>query len=134
MSDRSPSTKPRSAPCVGIFFLVGRKLFIDSTAIDRAESYGDHLIHEGDHISFWGELLKSGDVDDEDYEEHPRGRVSYDRKSDQYTLLADKCILGRKSVVSKILARMNLPPNKMRAETDSHYRCFRCLRPRKVKQ
>jgi hypothetical protein len=39
----------RPAPEVGIIYLVGDKLFIDSTPINRAGSYGDHLIHERDH-------------------------------------------------------------------------------------
>jgi hypothetical protein len=119
--------KPRSAPRVGIFFLVGRKLFIDSTPLDQAQTYGDHLIHESDHISFWDELLKGGDVADEDYEEHPRGRVAYDRMSGKFTLLADTCILNKKTLVETILKRMHLPIKDTDTGADSHYRCFRCL-------
>ena len=35
--------------------------------------------------------------------------MSYNEKTGKYTLLADRCILGRMSLVSKILSRMNLP-------------------------
>lgn len=134
MSDRSPSTKPRSAPSVGIFYLVGRKLFIDSMPLDQAQSYGDHLIHEGDHMSYWDELVKSGLVPDVPYEEHPRGRVAYNRKSGKFTLLADKCILSKKTPVKAILKRMHLPIKDTETGVDIHYQCFRCLRPRKVNQ
>jgi len=119
---------------VGIVYLVGDKLWIDSTPIAGAGHYGDSAIHERDHISYWAELVKTGSVPDSEYEEPPRGRVAYNRKTGKYTLLADRCILGRKSLVSQILSRMHLPPKDTETGTDSHYRCSRCLRTRKSKQ
>jgi hypothetical protein len=119
---------------VGIVYLVGDKLFIDSTPVAGAGHYGDSAIHERDHISYWAELVKTGSVPDSEYEEHPRGRVAYNTKTGRFTLLADKCILSRTSVISKILSRLHLPLKDTETGTDSHYRCYRCLRPRKVKQ
>jgi hypothetical protein len=120
--------------CVGIFYLVGGKLWLDATPLPRAGSFGEFAIHERDHISYWAELVKTGSVPDSEYERFPRGRVSYNEKTGKFTLLADRCILGRKSLVSRILSGMNLPLKDTEPGTDSHYRCFRCLRPRKVKQ
>jgi hypothetical protein len=120
-------TKP-TAPKVGIIYLVGGKLLIDSTPLAQAGSYGNSAIHERDHISYWAELVQSGRVPNSEYEEFPRGRVAFDTKSGKFRLLADKCILSRKGVVSKILSGMNLPPKDTETGTDSHYRCFRCLR------
>jgi hypothetical protein len=60
--------------------------------------------------------------------------VSYNERTGKYTLLADRCILGRKSLVGKILSGMHLPVRGTETGTDSHYRCFRCLRPGKGKQ
>jgi hypothetical protein len=120
------NTKP-TATKVGIIYLVGEKLLIDSTPLAQAGSYGDSAIHERDHISYWAELVKSGKVPSSEYEEFPRGRVAYDTKTGKFTLLADKCILRRKGVVKKILSGMNLPPKDTETGTDSHYRCFRCL-------
>jgi hypothetical protein len=114
-------------PQVGIVYLVGDKLWIDSTPVAEAGSYGDFAIHEHDHISYWAELVKSGKVPSSEYEEFPRGRVSCDTKIGQFTLLADRCILGKKSLVRKILSRMNLPVGGTKTDTDSHYRCYRCL-------
>jgi hypothetical protein len=119
---------------VGIVYLVGDKLFIDSTPVAGAGHYGDSAIHERDHISYWAELVKTGSVPDSEYERFPRGRVSYNEKAGKYTLLADKCILRRKRVVSQILSRLHLPPKDTETGTDSHYRCFRCLEYRKVKE
>ena len=119
--------KYRATPQVGIIYLVRGKLFIDSTPLALAGHYGDSMIHERDHISYWAELVASGRVPNGEYEEFPRGRVAYDTKSGQFTLLADKCILSRKAIVRKILAGMNLPVGRTQIGTDSHYRCFRCL-------
>jgi len=116
-----------SGPEVGIIYLIGEKLLIDSTPLAKAGGYGDHLIHEGDHISFWAELVKNGKVPNREFEEFPRGRVAYDTKSGKFMLLADKCILGRKGVVSKIFSRLDIPPKDSEIGTDSHYKWFRCL-------
>jgi hypothetical protein len=127
-------TKPRPASRVGIVYFVGGKLFIDSTPAAQAGTYGDCLFHERDHYQYWAQLVSTEDVPDVEYEEHPRGRVAYNRKTGKYTLLADRCILGRKSLVRKILSGMNLPVGGTQIDTDSHYRCYRCLGPRKIKQ
>jgi len=115
------------APKVGIIYIFGGKLLIDSTPLGQAGRYGDYAIHERDHISYWAELVKSGRVPNSEYEEFPRGRVAYNTKTGKFTLLADRCILGRKSLVSKILSTMNLPPRDTEIDKDSHYRCFHCL-------
>jgi hypothetical protein len=114
-------------PHVGIVYLVGDKLWIDATPLTEAGRFVDFAIHERDHISYWDELVKSGSVPSSEYEEFPRGRVSCDTKTGRFTLLADRCILGRKNLVRKILARMNLPVRGTKIDRDSHYRCYRCL-------
>jgi hypothetical protein len=60
------------------------------------------------------------------YEEPPRGRVVFNRKTSQSVLLADKCILERKSVVAEIAKALGLPKN-VTLGSDSHYRCSKCL-------
>ena len=113
-------------PQVGIFYLVRGKLLIDATPLSKAVRYGDHLIHDGDHIKYWAELVSKGAVPDDEYEKHPRGRVAYNEKTGEYTLLADKCILGKKSLVTKIVSRLNLPVGRTKLDSDPHYRCYRC--------
>src|SRR5438105_13328722 len=46
-------------PQVGIVYLVRRKLWIDSTPLNQAGSYGDSNVHERDHEAYWQTLLKS---------------------------------------------------------------------------
>jgi hypothetical protein len=116
-----------TAPKVGIIYLVGEELLIDSTPLVKAGRYGDFAIHERGHVDFWEELVKSGKVPNREYEEFPRGRVAYHKKSCKFALLADECILSQKDVVSKILSQLNIPPKEIEMGTDSHYRCSRCL-------
>jgi hypothetical protein len=124
---RLMSKKTERTPHVGIVYVVGRKLWIDATPLGGAGNFGDFAIRERDHHEYWAQLVSSGAAPDAEYEEYPRGRVAYNTKTGKYTLLADRCILGRKSLVRKILSRLHLPPNETEIGTDSHYRCFRCL-------
>lgn len=75
----------------------------------------------------WDAWQKLGKVPvDVAYEEPPRARVSFNRKTSQFVLLADKCILERKSVVAEITKALGLPKN-VALDSDSHYRCSKCL-------
>jgi hypothetical protein len=116
-----------TAPRVGIIYLLGEELLINSTPLAQAGRYGDFRIHERGHIDYWAELVKSGHVPNTEYEEFPRGRVAYHTKSGKFALLADQCILSQEDIVSKILSQLNIPPKEIEMGTDSHYRCFRCL-------
>jgi len=112
---------------VGIFWLVGMRLISDATALSGAGDYGDFKIHDGDHVTVWAELEKRGEVPrDTDYEEHPRGRVNFNTKSQQINLFADTCILRKKNVVKKLMRLIHLPDDTVMS-ADEHYRCFRCL-------
>jgi hypothetical protein len=117
-----------AAPSVGIIYLVRGKLLIDSTPLTQAGRYGDFAIHERGHIEYWAELVKKGEVPNSEYEEFPRGRVAYDIKAGKFMLLADRVYPdARKGIVGKILSRLHIPPKNTEVNTDSHYRCFRCL-------
>jgi hypothetical protein len=116
-----------TSPKIGIIYLVGGELLIDSTPLAQAGRYGDFRIHERGHIDFWAKLVKSGKVPNTEYEEFPRGRVAYHTKSGKFALLADNCILCQEGIVSKILSHLNIPPKDAQTGTDSHYRCIRCL-------
>lgn len=116
----------RDQPCVGIFYLVGRRLFIDSTPMEEANSWGEFAVHEPSHLRYWGQLTKNRAVPEAEYDEYPRGRVGFNRNTREYLLLADACILRNKNLVKTILRRMNLPAGT-KIDRDSHYRCARCL-------
>lgn len=95
--------------------------------MSAAERYGDCLTHATSHIDYWSELQRSRVVPAEvDYEEPPRGRVTYDARQGRFVIFADRCILGKKAVVREIIAELNLSSDVETAK-DSHYRCNVCL-------
>jgi hypothetical protein len=116
-----------TAPRVGIIYLVGGEILIDSTPLAQAGRYGDFRIHERGHIVYWAQLARSGRVPNSEYEEFPRGRVAYYTKSGKFTFLTDNCILSQEGIVSKILSQLHIPQKDIDMGTDSHYRCFHCL-------
>ena len=119
-------------PHVGIFWLVNDKLLIDSTPLSEAETYGDHLTHPHSHLEVWTMFQRNGTVPREvEYEEPPRGRVMYNMRTQQFILLADRCILQDKGIIGKIKLEIGLPKDT-ELGPDSHYRCFACLRERPV--
>lgn len=122
------AAKKAGVPQVGIVFLVKGKVFIDGTTVAEAERLGggQFKIHANDHYKYWEQLRGMGAVPaDVEYDEVPRGRVVYNTKS--RTLFLDRCILKNKKLVSRIMARMSLPFEHTATDTDSHYRCCRCL-------
>jgi len=123
-----PAQRRKKEPRVGIFWAVDGKPLIESAPLPEAEPYGDHLTHPRGHAAVWEQYQRGGIVSqDMEYEEPPRGRVMYNTKTHRFTLLADKCILKDKGIVSKIISEMNLPSKNTDKGTDSHYRCFACL-------
>jgi hypothetical protein len=128
---RSRKGRPENAPSVGIFFAVGPKLWIDMTPLSGAGTYGEFKIHERGHDEYWELLIRQSAVaPDSEYEEHPRGRVAYNERTQQFSLLADNCILRQKDKVTEIIQTMHLPAARTRISTDPHYRCADCLTKR----
>jgi hypothetical protein len=114
-------------PQVGIFWLVDGKLLIDRAPVTGAEPYGDFLTHAAGHDKAWERFQSTGIAPrDMEYDEPPRGRVMYNAKTGQFTLLADACILKRKDLIAQIKKDLHLR-KKTTLGTDSHYRCFKCL-------
>ena len=87
----------REQPNVGIFWFVGERLIFDVSPLSEAEPYGDRLTHRKSHIDYWMEQQRLGAVPKEmEYEEAPRGRVVFNRKTERFMLYADRCILDKR--------------------------------------
>ena len=124
----SPKTKQPPTPKVGIFWVVRGKLILLGIPVSDGEEYGEHVNYGPSHYNKWRELQQSGAVPPEcEYEEFPRGRVMFNKKTESFSFLVDACILGNKQILNRILREMNLPKAKTVIDRDSHYRCFRCL-------
>ena len=118
-----------SGPRVGIIFLVGRStLFVHSTSVSDASTYGDFMIEEKDHLQYWEDLRSTGAVPPSEYDEIPRGRCVFDKRTQKFTLLLDRCILQRKDLVARIVEHLQLPSPGWVLSDDSLYRCPHCLR------
>ena len=133
MPNRPQSAQPRlcaksaGAPNVGIFWQYGKRLIVAGTPLAKAEAYGEHMIFSSSHLNYWAELQRAGTVSREtEYEEYPRGRVIYNTKAHKFTLMADKCIIKNKRLVTRIMSTLRLPKNT-KVVTDSHYRCAKCM-------
>lgn len=130
---RNPVTKMNhdNVGMVGIFWLYDGQLITDSTPLSKAEPFGDVLTHATGHIHYWTALQERGVVPlDVEYEEPPRGRVSYDTKKNEFFMLADLCIINNAAAMKAILAALHLPGNT-EPTTDFHYRCAVCLSRRR---
>ena len=120
-------TKPE--PRVGIFWLFGGKLILDTTPLGQAEPYGEARTHPRAHLKHWTELQRTGAVSAEvEYEDPPRGRVVYYPRDKEFVLYGDPCILAKKGVLRRIMAAMNLPRMRTMTSKDLDYRWLRCLR------
>src|SRR5947209_17131034 len=94
---------------VGIFWVLNGEPLIDSAPLSGAEPYGDHLTHPRGHAELWERWQGKGAASpDMEYDEPPRGRVTYNTKTRRFTLLADKCILKDNRVISKIMSQLHL--------------------------
>ncbi len=119
--------KSNEEPHLGIFWLVNGRVIIDGAPLSEAEPYGEHRTHPRSHIGVWEQFQQIGKAPREsEYEEYPRGRVMFDKTTGSFTLLADKCILARKELISQIKDSLRLPA-ETKIGTDPHYKCFKCL-------
>jgi len=63
-------------PRLGIFWLVGGKLLMESAPLSAAEPYGGQLTHPRSHSELWRQHQRAGAVPaDMDYDQPPRGRA-----------------------------------------------------------
>lgn len=115
---------------VGIIFMRGGRLSIDGTPVADAVDYGALKTHLKGHPDYRAELQTHGAVPlDEEYDEVPRGRVTYDTKKKLYYLFLDRCISRRTERVSQIVKAMHLPPSPAtEVLADSHCRCPGCMK------
>ena len=113
---------------VGIIFLFGNSVFIDSTPVSSAIPYGDLRTHEKGHPDYWQELQSHRAVPtDVEYDEVARGRVTWNPRKGIALLMLDRCILSRPDLVEEIRERMHLPGGTAtEVSRDSHYFCPGC--------
>lgn len=120
---------------VGLFWVVEqeRRPFVlaVSASASKAQRYGDHLMLDLGHYEHWQALAARGVTALRaaglptapawsEYEEWPRGRVSYDAARARFVILADRK-LHRPEFIALIAERFRLKPKAVEVRRDPHY-------------
>lgn len=120
---------------VGLFWVVEQEqqpfVLAVSAPSSEAQRYGDHLMLDLGHYEHWQtlaahgvEALRAAGLPTapawSEYEEWPRGRVSYDAARSCFVILADRK-LHRPEFIALIAERFRLRPETVQVRRDPHY-------------
>lgn len=121
---------------VGFFWIVpgrdGKDAFLgEAINLNQAELYGDALTHPKGHYEFWEDMRErgpaflrgrgvSGSILADQYEDWPRGRVTYQLAPKRFDIFAHHSVLwpSRSAIVYRAF---ELSQGLVRARSDSHY-------------
>ena len=120
------------APKVGIFWFVGSKMVASGCGLEAAEVADDWLDYPGGHAEHWDEWRAAGsawlkyngmpvEILSSEYDEHPRGRIVYDRRKRRFLLYADRR-LQTSGRLAEICGTFALPDGAVDVLSDPHYR------------
>lgn len=115
-------------PRVGILWWFCDHLLVAGIRARCATTYGGYGIYERGHAEQWQEWQQCGVVPvDVEYDEFPRGRISFHHREGKFLLLADSCIVADQNRLGRVMTVMRLPRENTVTGTDLHYRCSPCL-------
>lgn len=117
---------------VGLFWFIKPTILAVGVEITNADEYGDCLSFDGGHAELWDDwrsmdaasLRRSGvplAVLSSEYDEHPRGRVIFDRRADVFMVYADRR-LHAPVKIEALKRRFGLTGVVCRVRSDPHYR------------
>ena len=108
---------------VGIFWYFKNKVLGDAYELANADEYGEILGPKLGHYEFWPEIQnKELDLQFEEYEYIPRGRVMFNTEKQQFILISSKKIVKNKEAIKAIKTFFALPEDaKCVLKTDLHY-------------
>lgn len=114
-------------PGIGIFWVLPENEILSHVVdISQAEPYGDFKTDGTNHFDMWRSLQRVGrgnpNIVDHGYDYWPRGRVSYNTKSGEFYLYADKKIVDNPPALRAVMREFSLPANQTEVDYDSHYR------------
>lgn len=121
---------------VGFFWIVNDRMGQDAILaemlnLSRGEVYGPSVVHPGGHYNFWAMMRKLGpswlrarglssSLVTTEYEDWPRGRVSFSLETRRYMLFADPR-LRTPPRISMIRNMFRLPDGRFDIRSDGHY-------------
>ena len=114
-------TRVKRQPKVGIFWVYHGELLSARTGLDEGIHMADSIDSPHHHDGYWSRLQgQHTELRYVRYEEVPRGRVVFVKKSKRFSVYMDKR-LHRPRFKRLILECFDLPKSRTRFLTDPHY-------------
>lgn len=108
-------------PHIGIFWVFNGKLIKLAAPLEKGTHTAEGIDSPFNHYDSWPALQsKCPELRDLGYEDVPRGRVLFLRKSKRFSVYMNKA-LQRPSIKKLILIKFHLPKTKTQFLTDPHY-------------
>jgi hypothetical protein len=115
------------SPRVGIFYVIGMDVYIESAPMIEGEDLGDFTTYPNGHIEYRPVLTKRLKLSScLSYDFYPRGRVSYAKAQDKYMLYLDRCLVKNRQTIRLIKKELCLSNQRVELSTDEHYQCSIC--------
>jgi len=114
-------------PRVGIFYVIGVDLHMESIPKSDGEDWGDFKTYSYGHMEYWSILtkrLKLSSCLSCDF--YPRGRVSYAKPHDTYMPYLDRCLVKKRQTIRLFKRELCLRKQRVELSTDEHYQCSIC--------
>jgi len=121
---------PADTPRIGIFWLYLKdgeiKIFYsEPITLDFGQDYGSFIVAPREHYNTWESLKQHGIVPkNSNYEDLPRGRIAYNKDTDQYVVFHGNYIKSDPSIKPVIKIGFNLKSNT-KWTPDLHYHKFK---------
>jgi hypothetical protein len=114
---------------IGIFYLINGRIVSETVTVSTIKPSGSVRAYPRQHYELWSELQKRDpDLCDLDCYALPRGRVLYNEKTKKFEILADRHILEKDGLVTRIVEDFHLEKSRVENRGDEHYRCAVCKR------
>ncbi|MDF2374571.1 MAG: hypothetical protein P1V21_27700 [Rhizobiaceae bacterium] len=121
-----------NGPKVGLFWFIDGTVLAASIALKDADVYGECLTYDGGHSDHWDSWQEAGAqwlaqhdlptvICRTEYEEHPRGRVIYEKKQKAFIIYADRR-LHKPAAVKALMERFGILEEAVLVRGDPHYR------------
>jgi len=126
------SLKDDATAMVGIFWWVEDRLVAAGCPLGDAEAGGEWLDYTGGHAEHWERWREAGRgwllanelpllILSSEYDDHPRGRIVFDRSTGRFLLYAD-LRLQDPDRIAAIKRTFGLDRSTVIVESDPHYR------------